>query len=117
LNEEKVKVRFVKNLKFCAGAMCLYWIDEIHADESFKDSPALDDIIRHEMKHYEIVQKIFSSKSWKKPLLFFYNNLWDTFSCCKIHFKYFRQFKVECLWDLVYLTFIALAVLFSFKVI
>lgn len=115
--ENKVKVKFVKNLCFVASAACLYWIDEIHVDESLKDSPALNDIIRHEMKHYEIFQKVSVSKPWKKDLLLIYNIVWNMFSCWKIQFKHFRQFKLECLRDLAVFSFIIFTVLVSLKVV
>jgi hypothetical protein len=114
---EKVKVRFVKNLKFYAGALCLYWVDEIHVDESLKDSPALDDIIRHEMKHYEIAQRIIASKPWVKALLLLYNNFWDKLSCFKIRFKHFRQFKLACLLDFTFFSLVVFAVIYLLKVI
>ena len=88
---DKLKVRFVKNLKLHAKAICCYWIDEIHVDESLQKSPALNSIIKHETKHYEIIQRIITTKSHlKRLLLALYNNVWDILSCMKISVKYFK---------------------------
>ena len=91
MKAEDLKVRFVKNLKLSAKAMCLYWIDEIHIDESLKDSVALNDIIKHEREHYRLVQKIVSTNSQVLKWLWTrYNNIWDILSCMKITAKYFK---------------------------
>ena len=115
--EDKVKVRFIKNLKFYADAVCLFWINEIHIDESFKNSPVLDDIIRHEMKHWEIFHKAAASNFFKRKLLLLYNNVWDVFSCTKIEFKHFRVFKKECILTLVGLATLILIAFVWLKVI
>ena len=91
-----LKFFFVKDLKLCANALCLYWIDEIHIDESLKDSPILDDIITHELKHYFLIQKILKARKektiksvFKSMALMFFNNLWDLYDCLRIELKYY----------------------------
>jgi hypothetical protein len=115
--EDKVKIRFVKGLKHFGLATCVYWIDEIHVDESLRNSPALNDIIRHELKHYEIIQKAIASKPFKRRLLLLYNDVWDAFSRAKIGFKHFRVFKKECIWTLVDLALLILIVFVWLKVV
>jgi hypothetical protein len=93
MEDEKPKIRFVKDLKFVAEAMCLPWIDEIHIDESHRNSPILNDIIKHEKKHYLLYQKMRSSESsWKVFLLREYNTWWDLYDCTRLDFlQYYRQ--------------------------
>ena len=108
--EDKPKIKFVKNLRLYANAIYLYWINEIHIDETFKDSPILDDIIKHEMKHYQIVQKILKTKSkFKRILLLLYNNIFDFIDCVKLDLLYMRTLskkeliKNEDIWFLIFL--------------
>lgn len=102
LAEEQLKIRFVKEMKFCSLAMCLYWVNEIHVDESLKGSPVLDDIIRHEKKHYNIISKAIQSKGLKREVLFLYNSLWDMVSCFKIVLKHWRFFKTQLIVNLLW---------------
>ncbi|RLE45154.1 hypothetical protein DRJ16_00270 [Candidatus Woesearchaeota archaeon] len=89
-SEDKPKIRFVKNLHYHANAICLYWIDEIHIDEKFKDHPLLSDIIKHELKHYIILKKIINEKSLLKKMLWgLYNDFWDFYDCFRLTIKYY----------------------------
>jgi len=69
-----LKIRFVKNLHYACEAICLFWIDEIHIDEKWKNHPILPDIIRHEKKHYEFYQKMINSKSKLSKIYWFIRN-------------------------------------------
>jgi len=74
-----VKIRFVKNLDIVGyEAVCLWWADEIHVDEKLRGSPCLMEILKHEMKHYRIMQRVIREKTWwKRELLLWYNAFWD----------------------------------------
>lgn len=96
--KEEVTVKLVKDLKRGAGfyGICLFWIKEIHIDESFRNSKALNDLIKHEKYHYYIISKILKTKSpIKKALLGAWNNIWDIFDISRIFFKNAREFKIE----------------------
>lgn len=91
-----LKFFFVKNLRLFANAICLFWIDEIHIDQKLKDSPILEDIIRHELKHYRLVKEILELRNekslksvFKIIVLTFYNNLWDLYDGFRIELKYY----------------------------
>ena len=82
------KVKFYPNIKLIGNAICLFWIDEIHVDESLKDHPLIDDIIQHEVKHYHIIKRMLNCNSeWKRSLLMFYNNIWDLYDCLRFYLK------------------------------
>ena len=84
----KPKIKFVKNLHYHSDAICLFWIDEIHIDEKFKDHPLLDDIIKHELTHYRIIKQIINEKSiLKKILLSLYNDIFDFIDCFRLEIK------------------------------
>ena len=89
--DKEPEIKFVKDLKYCARAICLYWIGEIHIDDELKNHPALQDIIAHEKKHYEIICKALNSNPLKQRFLMFWNNIWDFLSTFKISIKYFRM--------------------------
>lgn len=95
--EDKPKIIFVKNLNFYNDAICLYWIGEIHIDESLKNSPILDDIIKHELKHYYLIKKAIAlkeqGKDFKVFLFTLYNNLWDFYDSIRIDVK---RRLIEC---------------------
>jgi len=60
-----IKIRFVKNLDVMgAEAVCIWWCDEIHVDEKLRDSPRLQEILKHEMRHYRIFQRVIREGSW-----------------------------------------------------
>jgi len=81
----ELKFYFADNLQFTANAICLYWINEIHVDSSLKGSPLLEDILKHEVKHYEFARRIISEKSeLKRAMLLFKCNLWDFLSTLRI---------------------------------
>ena len=91
MRAEDLKVRFVKNLKVHANAVCVFWLNEIHVDETLKDSSALNDIVEHEWKHYRIIQRIIGTKSaFLRGILWLYNDFWCGFSGLKIDAKHFR---------------------------
>jgi len=76
LNEtQKLKIKFVKNLHYACDAICLFWLNEIHIDEKWKNHPILPDIIRHEKKHYEFYQKIINSKTKTSKIYWFILNI------------------------------------------
>ncbi|MEM3592172.1 MAG: hypothetical protein QW702_08785 [Candidatus Bathyarchaeia archaeon] len=89
--ENEPKIKFVKDMHYSHEAICLYWIDEIHVDESLKNSPILNDIIRHEIKHYHIIKKLIAlhkeGKLLKAVALALYNNLWDIWDSIRIELK------------------------------
>ena len=93
-SKNKPKIKFVKHLKLYCEAICLYWIDEIHIDESYRDSPLIDDIIKHELKHYDLIKKVIQAKEsrneLKASLLMAYNNLFDVFDTFRLFFKILR---------------------------
>ena len=99
----KPKIRFVKNLRLAAYAICLYWIHKIHIDEKFKNHPAKDDLIEHEMAHYRLINRMIETNSnFKRGLLELYNNLWDFFDVTRISLKYSRSrsFILSAIWHL-----------------
>jgi len=91
-NSKEPKIIFVKNLHYSNYAICLYWIDEIHIDEGLKNSPILNDIIRHELKHYYTIKRLIvmreQGKILKPLFLAFYNNLWDIWDSIRIELKW-----------------------------
>lgn len=96
------KIKFVSNMNEGAGfiAICLFWIHEIHVDESFKDSKALPDIIKHEKHHYYLLTKILETKSrLKRMLLGLYNNTWDFLDVRRIIFKHPTEFKSQVIFQ------------------
>lgn len=96
--KEDVTVKFVKNLRDGAGfyGICLFWIKEVHIDESFKTSKALKDLSKHEKYHYHLITKILKTKSrMKKGLLGLWNNIWDFLDTSRIFLKHAREFKIQ----------------------
>ncbi len=89
---ENPKIIFTKNLHYSSYAICLYWIDEIHIDERLKNSPILNDIIKHELKHYYIFKRLIAMREQGKTLNFlflsFYNDFWDFFDSIRIGLKW-----------------------------
>jgi len=89
--ENEPKIKFVKDMHYSHEAICLYWIDEIHIDESLKNSPILNDIIRHEIKHYHIIKKIITlhkqGRRQEAFILKIYNNTWDILDSLRIFSK------------------------------
>jgi len=87
----KPKIRFVKHLRLYCDAICLYWIDEIHIDESFRNSKILDDLIKHELKHYYLIKRIIKAKEENKTLkailLSIYNDIFDLLDSLKLDIK------------------------------
>lgn len=90
-----LKFFFVKNLHLLgADAICLFWIDEIHIDEKIKDHPILEDILKHEIKHYDFAMKIIETEKedsiksiFKCMALMFLNNAWDFYDTIRIEIK------------------------------
>ena len=89
--DKEPEIKFVKDLKYSARAICLYWIGEIHIDDELKNHPALQDIIAHEKKHYEIICKALNSNPLRQRFLMLWNNIWDFLSNFKISIRYFRM--------------------------
>ena len=96
-----LKFFFVKDLLTDMG-MCLYWVDEIHIDVKYRDSPILMDLLRHETKHYRLIKEIIRLKKERKissylksRLLIIYNNLWDIVDCIRMELK-------EYIFNLIY---------------
>lgn len=116
LEPEELKIRFVKDLRFYANAICLYWINEIHIDESMKNSPALNDIIEHEKKHYYLFVKAVKSNCFKRNLLFLYNNLWCAFDSLRLSLKYWQSFKTKLIGYLFCLSLLTFIVFYINKV-
>ena len=87
-SEDKPKIRFVKNLHYHSDAICLFWVDEIHIDEKFKDHPILPDLIKHELTHYRIIKQIINEKSILKAIILgFYNDFFDFIDTFRIEIK------------------------------
>jgi len=93
-----LKIRFVKNLHYACDGICLFWIDEIHIDEKWKDHQILPDIIKHEKKHYEFYQKMINSKT-KISKIYWYirNELFDIYDCIRLDLKllYFKLLRLK----------------------
>jgi len=84
----ELKIYFVADLKYVSKGICLYWINEVHIDETVKSDPLLEDILRHEVRHYAIITKALrQSSELKKGLLLLYNNIWNFFDCLRITLK------------------------------
>ena len=95
-----VKIRFVKNLDIIGyEAVCVWWADEIHVDEKLRDSPRLMEILKHEMKHYRIMQRVIREKSWwKRELLLWYNEFWDWYDNTRMQIvRFFAKLKRRAL--------------------
>ena len=90
-SKNKPKIRFIDNLWIVCDAICLYWINEIHIDSSYKDSPLLKDIIKHEMKHYKLLREATKALREKRILkafvLIMYNDIFDIIDGLKIVLK------------------------------
>ena len=99
--DKEPEIKFVKDLKYSARAICLYWIGEIHVDEELRNHPALQDIIAHEKNHYKLISKALNSNPLKQRFLMLWNNIWDFFSCFKISIKYCRYFPMEFIWNIL----------------
>lgn len=102
--KENITVKFVEDLKAGCGAygICLYWINEIHIDKSFKYSKVLADLIKHEKYHYQLITKILKTKSiMNKIFLGLWNNVWDILDVSRIFFKHPREFKLEAIVHLI----------------
>lgn len=113
-------VRFVEGLRkgYGANAFCCAWIDEIHVDVTLKDHPALDDMIKHEKKHYRFFQRIMATNSSVKAyLLMVWNNVWDFFDVIRIHFKYYEHFRKNCFEDMVFVWAMILVFVYLIKVL
>ena len=111
---KELEIKFVKNMRYAARGICLYWIDEIHIDEEFKNHPALNDIVAHEKYHYKIISNALSSKPLKRYALGCWNNIWDFFSSFKISIKYCRYFPMEFIWNIL---FIMISILIFWRVL
>ena len=113
MKAEDLKVRFVKDLKVHANAVCVFWLDEIHVDETLKESSALPDILAHEQKHYRKIQRIIKTKSaWLRGFLWLCNDLWCGFDTFKIDAKHFRGNLVRSFaFSIVILTFLVIYLL------
>ena len=96
-----LKFFFVRDL-LTVESICLYWIDEVHVDEKYRNSPILLDLLRHETKHYRLIKEIIRLKKERKissflksRLLIIYNNLWDIADCIRMELK-------EYIFNLIY---------------
>jgi len=77
-SEGTPKIRFVDGLSIAAEGICLFWLDEIHIDSFWKNTPVLPHIIKHEMRHYRIIKRVLNTKSSLKRIgLILYNNLFE----------------------------------------
>ena len=81
-------VRFVDDLSLAAEGMCLYWIKEIHIDKQHEGKPWVEDIIRHERKHYYFIDKALHGHPWVSTFWIILNNIWDFFDVLRICIKY-----------------------------
>ena len=99
--DKEPEIKFVKDLKYSARAICLYWIGEIHVDEELRNHPALQDIIAHEKNHYKLISKALNSNPLKQRFLFLWNNIWDFLDTFKISLKYCRYFPFEFIESIV----------------
>jgi len=68
-------------------AICLFWCDEIHISKKYENHPILNDLIRHELKHYRLAKEIQKANFWRALILSLYNNLWDFYDNIKMEIK------------------------------
>ena len=104
---EVLTIRFVKGLTKGANgvAFCCSWINEIHVDETFKDSPALPDILSHERRHHDFWKKSLAtnmcfSGAVKRMLILFWEFLWDHLDCWRIQLKHYHTFRNYVLFNI-----------------
>ncbi len=66
----------------------LVWANEIHIDAKYKGTPQGEDLIKHELKHHEILWKPRDEKPLKRSLRGIYNNIWDWLDLKRLHAKW-----------------------------
>lgn len=91
---QEPKIRFIKDFMKIRGggiiASSLFWINEIHIDAKYKNSPIIEDLIKHEKKHHRLLWERYYSKSvLRRIYLALYNNFWDMLSVDIIFLKIF----------------------------
>ena len=124
LLDNAVKIRFVKNLDVVGyEAVCLWWVGEIHVDERLRDSPRLEKILEHEMKHYAMMQWVIREKSpWKRELLLMYHEFWDMYDNLRIEAaemldkmkKLTRKGKILAAFAAAFLFFLSILWIYAF---
>lgn len=83
-------VRFFDGMEKLSGhcAEALVWANEIHIDSKYRESYKLPEMLRHERRHFDFLNREKGAGRLVRLKWILINNFWDTFDSYRLILKW-----------------------------